>query len=182
VDSHLSEWQNNLAIVPQEVYLMDTSLANNIAFDKPDDQIDRARLQRAVRQAQLTDFVESVPGGLDARFGERGSRLSGGQRQRIGIARALYREPLLLLLDEATSALDNETERRITDTIHALHGQVTLIVIAHRLSTVRDADVVVLLEQGRVVDAGTFDELRTRNADFAHLVELGDLSAEAGLA
>ena len=178
VGAHLSEWQNNLAIVPQEVYLMDTSLANNIAFDEPDEAIDRARLHRAVEQAQLTDFVEGVPGGLDARFGERGSRLSGGQRQRIGIARALYRQPALLLLDEATSALDNETERRITDTIHALHGQVTLIVIAHRLSTVRDADVVVLLEQGRVADAGTFDELRARNADFAHLVELGDLSAE----
>ena len=156
---------------------MDTSLANNIAFDEPDEAIDRARLNRAVEQAQLTDFVDSVPGGLGARFGERGSRLSGGQRQRIGIARALYRQPALLLLDEATSALDNETERRITDTIHALHGQVTLIVIAHRLSTVRDADTVVLLNQGRVADQGTFEELKGRNAEFAHLVELGDLSA-----
>lgn len=180
ISDQLSEWQNNLAMVPQEVYLMDAPLATNIAFDEPEHSIDPGRLQRAVEQAQLTDFVENAPDGLATRFGERGSRLSGGQRQRIGIARALYRQPSLLLLDEATSALDNETERRITDTIHALHGEVTLIVIAHRLSTVRDVDVVVLLEQGRVVDAGTFDELRARNAEFAHLVELGDLGGPEG--
>lgn len=172
----MSEWQNNLAIVPQEVYLTDTSLANNIAFDQHPDRIDRARLDRAVKQSQLTDLVENVIGGLDARFGERGSRLSGGQRQRIGIARALYREPTLLLLDEATSSLDNETERRITETLARLHGQITLVVIAHRLSTVRDADIVVLMKQGRVADQGTFEELKGRNDEFAHLVELGDLS------
>jgi ABC-type multidrug transport system fused ATPase/permease subunit len=107
--------------------------------------------------------------------GERGARLSGGQRQRIGIARALYPEPKLLVLDEATSALDNETERRIADTIAGLRGQVTMVVVAHRLSTVRDCDAVVFMKDGEVAGSGSFDELRVSNADFAHLVELGSL-------
>lgn len=169
------KWQNNVAIVPQEVYMMDSTLAENIAFDQNLEDIDRERLDRAVEQAQLTDLVQGVFGGLDAKFGERGSRLSGGQKQRIGIARALYRNPRILVLDEATSALDNETERKITDTIKSLHGQMTVVVIAHRLSTVRDADSIALMEEGRVVDEGTFDELVLSSPQFAHLAKLGTL-------
>ncbi len=177
----LPAWQNNVAVVPQDVWLMDSTLAENIAFDQRPDDIDRERLASAIAQAQLSDLVENVFGGVDAHFGERGARLSGGQKQRIGIARALYRNPSFLLLDEATSALDNETERRITDTIARLHGSITIVVIAHRLSTVRDLDTVVLLKDGGIEDQGTFAELVARNAGFAHLVELGRLDGERGV-
>jgi ATP-binding cassette, subfamily B, bacterial PglK len=175
---HLAAWQDNVAVVPQDVWLMDSTLAENIAFDESPHEIDRDRLASAIEQAQLNDLVDNVFGGVDARFGERGSRLSGGQKQRIGIARALYRNPSFLLLDEATSALDNETERRITDTIARLHGRITIVVIAHRLSTVRNLDSVVLLKDGLIEDQGTFAELVGRNAGFAHLVELGRLDAQ----
>ena len=169
-------WQHNVGYVPQDVYLLDGSLAENVAFDRDRDDVDDARLSHAVAQAQLSSFVEELPDGIDTQMGERGARLSGGQRQRVGIARALYRDPALLVLDEATSALDNETEHRISETIRALHGEVTVIVVAHRLSTVRDADQIAFLKHGRVVSTGTFDQLRESNADFAHLVELGSLS------
>jgi ABC-type multidrug transport system fused ATPase/permease subunit len=120
-------------------------------------------------------LVASLPNGLDTHIGERGARLSGGQRQRVGIARALYLQPRLLILDEATSALDNETEFKITQTITALHGRITIIVIAHRLSTVRDLDRIVLMADGQVEDSGTFSDLVRRNEHFARLVSLGTL-------
>ena len=116
--------------------------------------------------------------GIDTQLGERGTRLSGGQRQRVGIARALYRAPALLVLDEATSALDNETEHRISETIRGLHGDITVIIVAHRLSTVRDADQIVFLKDGRVETIGNFDEVRQRNAEFARLVALGSLDPD----
>jgi ABC-type multidrug transport system fused ATPase/permease subunit len=175
VTTCMSEWQNGLAFVPQDVFHMDLPLSENIAFDQPPDEIDRPALERAVAQAQLSDFVASLPDGLDSRVGDRAVRLSGGQRQRIGIARALYRDPQLLLLDEATSALDNETERKITDTIAALHGQLTIVIIAHRLSTVRHVDRIILLSDGRVGDQGTFAELTARSSEFARFVQLGQL-------
>ena len=172
----LPAWQRGVGLVPQDVYLLDDSLRANIAFGESDDEIDEQQLQDAIVAAQLVDFVAELPEGLDTFVGERGVRLSGGQRQRIGIARALYTRPSLLILDEATSALDNETEKRVASTISALHGQVTVILVAHRLSTVRDVDQVVFLDEGRVADIGGFRELQLVNDDFARLVELGRLA------
>ena len=166
-------WQSQLAVVPQDVYLLDESLRTNIAFDQePDDD----RMTDALHRAQLTDLVASLPAGLDTMVGDRGIRLSGGQRQRIGIARALYRRPRVLFLDEATSALDNETEHRLSGTITALRGSMTIIIVAHRLSTVRDCDHLLFMSQGKVVSTGTFDEVADANAEFAHLVDLGSLT------
>ena len=172
---NLPGWQRRIAVVPQEVTLLDASIGENIAFDEA---VDPARLDAAVERAQLADLVRGMPEGLDTMAGERGSRLSGGQRQRIGIARALYRDPALLVLDEATSALDNETERRLTDTIEGLHGSVTVVVVAHRLSTVRHCDQLIFMEEGRVTASGTFDEVRGANATFARLVALGSLDPQ----
>ena len=169
---NLPGWQRRVAVVPQEVTLLDASIAENIAFDE---DVDEARLAEAVERAQLTDLVRGLPEGLQTTAGERGSRLSGGQRQRIGMARALYRRPSLLVLDEATSALDNETERRLTDTIEGLHDSVTVVVVAHRLSTVRHCDRLIFMEHGLVTASGTFDEVQEANAAFAHLVALGSL-------
>jgi ABC-type multidrug transport system fused ATPase/permease subunit len=172
VHDNLPAWQARLAVVPQDVYLLDDSLRANIAFDvAPDDD----RLADVVRRAQLTDLVAELPDGLDTEVGERGARLSGGQRQRIGIARALYRQPELLVLDEATSALDNETERRLTETIQSLRGTVTMVIVAHRLSTVRHCDQLIFMSHGRVTANGTFEEVQRESAEFAHLVRLGTL-------
>jgi ABC-type multidrug transport system fused ATPase/permease subunit len=168
-------WQKDIAYVPQDVYLLDATLAENIAFDREACEIDPGRLQHAIERAQLEELVMELPLGTKTPIGEKGSRLSGGQRQRVGIARALYLEPELLVLDEATSALDNETEHRINETIRALHGSITVLVVAHRLSTVRHADQVVFMKSGRVQSIGTFDELRAENAEFERLVTLGSL-------
>lgn len=169
---NLPAWQKRVAVVPQEVTLLDTSIRENIAFDE---DLDAVRLSQAIERAQLNDLIADLPDGLDTMAGERGMRLSGGQRQRIGIARALYRNPALLVLDEATSALDNQTERSITETIEGLHGSITVVVVAHRLSTVRHCDRLVFMENGRVASTGTFDEVRRANATFARLVDLGSL-------
>ena len=175
VAENIGAWQANLGMVPQDVYLLDNSLRENIHFALANDPDHDTALMRVVKQAQLDDVLALLPEGLDTSVGERGTRLSGGQRQRVGIARALFRDPALLVLDEATSALDNEPERRITSTIEALHGQVTVVIVAHRLSTVRRCDQVAFLEGGRIEAIGTFDEVRTAHAKFAHLVELGSL-------
>lgn len=172
----IESWQSICGVVAQDVFIAEDTVRKNVLFDVPVEEADEQRLRQAVKMAQLEDVVESLPGGLDGDVGDWGSRLSGGQRQRLGIARALYRSPRLLVLDEATSALDNETERRVTETVNALHGDMTVIVVAHRLSTVKNVDTVVYMENGRVAGTGTFDELRLSNAGFAHLVELGDLS------
>jgi ABC-type multidrug transport system fused ATPase/permease subunit len=137
--------------------------------------VDRGRLEEAVRLAQLDSVIGQLPGGLLTRIGERGVRLSGGQRQRVGIARALYRRPRVLVLDEATSALDNVTEHRIAETIERLSGRMTVVVVAHRLSTVRNADKVVFLSQGRVEAEGTFQEVAGLSPDFSRLIALGKL-------
>lgn len=173
----IDSWQRICGVVAQDVFIAEDTVRKNILFDVPVEEADEQRLRRAVRMAQLEDVVEALPGGLDGDVGDWGSRLSGGQRQRLGIARALYRSPQLLVLDEATSALDNETERRVTETVNALHGDMTVIVVAHRLSTVKNVDTVVYMEDGRVSGMGSFDELRQNNAGFAHLVHLGDLTA-----
>jgi ABC-type multidrug transport system fused ATPase/permease subunit len=170
--ANLPAWQQQVAVVPQEVSLLDVSIAENIAFDE---EADEPRVRDAVQRAQLQDLIDDLPQGIETEAGERGMRLSGGQRQRIGIARALYRAPRLLVLDEATSALDNQTERKITETIDGLSGEVTVVVVAHRLSTVRHCDRLVFMEHGRVAAQGTFDEVRAANATFAELVRLGSL-------
>ena len=168
-------WQRGIGLVPQDIFLLDATIAENLAFGDRPEEIDRAALDEAVEMAQLGDLVAELPAGLQTVVGERGVRLSGGQRQRLGIARALYRRPRLLVLDEATSALDSVTEAKITGTLRALRGRLTIITIAHRLSTVRDADRLVLMAEGRVVDEGPFEQLRTRNASFRRLVDVAAL-------
>jgi len=176
-----SRWQRRLGYVPQDIFFLDATLAENIAFDVDRTQIDDARLARAIHQAQLEELVAELPEGVNTPLGEHGSRLSGGQRQRVGIARALYRQPELLVMDEATAALDNETEHRLTQAITALHGEITVILIAHRLSTVRHCDQLVFLKDGQVEAVGGFEEVRERSPDFAELVRLGSLETPATL-
>ena len=172
IHSDVAAWQRTVGLVPQDVLILDESLSDNVTLGL---DLDVARLEAVLAQAQLSDLVASLPDGVDTTLGERGSRVSGGQRQRIGIARALYAEPSVLILDEATSALDNETERRITETIAGLRGSVTTIVVAHRLSTIRECDSVIFLEDGQVSSQGTFDEVTGSNTAFAQLVALGRL-------
>jgi ATP-binding cassette, subfamily B, bacterial PglK len=176
IEDNISSWQETVGYVPQEVFLREASLAENIAFDQDPDHIDGDRVKEAVERAQLSGLVASLEAGLETPIGERGSRLSGGQRQRIGIARAIYQQPRLLVLDEATSALDNETEHRVSEAIQQLHGHMTLVIVAHRLSTVRHVDTVVFMRDGHVESIGSFDEVRRLNRHFAHMVQLGSLS------
>ena len=129
---------------------MDESLRRNIAFGVPESEIDDARVWQVIKEAQLEEVVKEMEAGLDTIIGEMGVRLSGGQRQRIGIARALYRNPEILILDEATSALDNETEKAVMEAIDSLHGKMTLIIIAHRLTTIKNCDIVYEVKEGKV--------------------------------
>lgn len=154
VRENLRSWQDHIGYVRQHIYLTDDSLRRNIAFGLRDADIDNQAVQRALRAAQLEDFVASLPQGLDTLVGERGVRLSGGQLQRIGIARALYHDPSVLVLDEATSALDTATEREVMSAVRALHGEKTVIIVAHRLTTVADCDRLYRLENGRIVQSG----------------------------
>ncbi len=169
-------WYSGLGVVPQDVFLLNGSVAENIAFGVPADQIDRDRAREVLAMAELGDVIAALPEGLDTQVGERGIRLSGGQRQRLGLARALYRRPSVLVLDEATSALDNVTEHEITRTLTELNGTMTILIVAHRLSTVRRADTLIFMKDGRIEAQGAFGEVKAANADFARLVELGDLS------
>ena len=159
IQTNLRAWQDQIGYVPQTVYLTDDTLRRNVAFGLPDDQIDEAAVGRAIKAAQLEDFVASQPNGLDAMVGERGVRLSGGQHQRIGIARALYHDPAVLVLDEATSALDTTTERSVMGAVNALHGNKTVLIVAHRVSTVERCDRLYRLEQGVVTAEGSPDTL-----------------------
>ena len=167
-------WQRNLGYVPQQIFLSDDTVAGNIAFGQPPGKIDMAAVERAAQIANLHEFVvKELPDGYQAMVGERGVRLSGGQRQRIGIARALYHDPDLLVMDEATSALDNITERAVMEAVHNLGRRKTVILIAHRLSTVRDCDCIYLLEHGQVVASGTYDDLVASEQRFRAMVEPG---------
>jgi len=147
-------WQKQLGYVSQVIYLLDGSLRDNIAFGIPSDSIDEEKVRSAIQKSQLKEFIASLPGGLDTKVGERGVRLSGGQRQRIGIARALYKNPAVLVLDEATSSLDVDTEREVMQSIEELQGSTTVLIIAHRYSTIENCDYLYKLEKGKIVAQG----------------------------
>lgn len=168
--TNLRAWQRNLGYVPQTIFLADDTIARNIAFGLPDDQIDREAVRRAARAACIDAFIErELPHGYDTVVGERGVRLSGGQRQRIGIARALYHDPQVILFDEATSSLDNVTEEQVLEAVAELSRTRTTITVAHRLSTVRACDRIVLLSAGETVAMGTYEELLTSEPRFQAL-------------
>ncbi len=175
IEDDLASWYAGIGVVPQDVFLLNATLLENITFGEAAEKIDLARVHDAVSQAELTDVIATLADGLETIVGDRGLRLSGGQRQRVGLARALYRRPKLLVLDEATSALDNATEHRIAETLNSLRGQMTIVIVAHRLSTVRSVDHLVHLREGRIAAQGTFDGVRAQDSEFARLVELGRL-------
>lgn len=174
---NLRAWQQTVGYVPQNIFLSNASVARNIAFGVAPDRIDRARAEACGALAQLDRFVRAdLPNGYDTEIGERGVRLSGGQRQRIGIARALYHDADLILFDEATSSLDNQTERQVMKSIEALPGDKTIMMIAHRLSTVRICDRIMVLDRGRLADIGSWEELMERSDIFRTLVEMARMS------
>ncbi|MDO5750270.1 MAG: ABC transporter ATP-binding protein [Rothia sp. (in: high G+C Gram-positive bacteria)] len=175
ISENTGEWYKGIGYVPQDPYMGNMPLREAVAFGFVGDEIDDERVYKCLEQAELMDIVDTLEDGIHTMIGERGSRLSGGQRQRVGIARALYRNPSLLILDEATSALDNETEHKITQTIENISGDVTVIIVAHRLSTVRHVDQLIYLANGEIQASGTFEEVQAKNKDFARLVELGKL-------
>jgi ABC-type bacteriocin/lantibiotic exporter with double-glycine peptidase domain len=164
IQGNIREWQNQVGYVPQSIYLTDDTLRRNIAFGIPENLIDENAVQSALSAAQLDVFLSELPEGLETIVGERGVRLSGGQRQRIGIARALYHNPEVLVLDEATSALDGLTENGVMEALNIMHGFKTLIIVAHRLSTVENCDILYRLENGKVIDAGKPSSILKVNA------------------
>ena len=164
-------WQDTLGFVPQSIFLSEGTIAENIAFGLPVADIDLKQVNKALKLASLTELVAQLPDGVNTKVGERGVQLSGGQRQRIGIARALYHEADVLVFDEATSALDGITEKVIMDAIHDFSGQKTIIMIAHRLKTVQKCDIIYLMDQGKIVDQGTYQELVETNPQFKEMAE-----------
>lgn len=167
--NRLSAWQQSIAHVPQNIYLADATLAENIAFGMPLEDIDLDLVKQAARKAQISDFIESRIEGYSAYVGEKGIRLSGGQCQRIGIARALYKQASMLMFDEATSALDNATEQMVMNAINEIDRDLTVFLVAHRLTTVQHCDMIIELEQGRVVATGTYEELLEISPSFQKL-------------
>ena len=158
IRSGMDSWHEKIGYIPQTIYIMDDTLRNNVAFGIDEDLIDDIKIWAALEEAQLKEYVESLEKGLDTTIGERGMRLSGGQRQRIGIARVLYNDPQILVLDEATSALDTETETAVMEAINNFNGNKTLIIIAHRLSTVKNCDILYKVDKHNIV--------KCKNSDF----------------
>lgn len=159
IHDRLRSWQNLVGYIPQSIFLVDDSIESNIAFGVAKSKIDPVRLQKAIEAAQLSELIEQLPNGIQTKVGERGVLLSGGQRQRIGIARALYHEREILILDEATAALDNETESLVTESIETLSKSKTMIIIAHRLTTIAHCDRVYQMENGRIIKSGSYQEV-----------------------
>ena len=174
---NLANWRSLIGYVPQSIILIDSSIKENVALGLEGDEINEKKVWAVLKEANLDVFVRDLPEQLDTFIGENGMRLSGGQRQRLGIARALYRDPEILIFDEATSSLDVETEKRITGEIMKLSGKRTLIIVAHRISTIKDCDVIYYLKNGRIENFGKFDELIELNEDFKDIAVHGDMPA-----
>jgi len=155
----LKKWRSQVAYLPQQVFLIDNELRNNVALGVDEESIDERRILEALRQANLSELVQQLPNGVNTQLGERGIRLSGGQRQRVALARAFYHNRNVLVMDEATSALDNDTEQEIVKEIQQLKGKKTMIVIAHRLTTLEHCDRIYELKNGKVVNVGSYQEL-----------------------
>ncbi|MBG6189702.1 ABC-type multidrug transport system fused ATPase/permease subunit [Arthrobacter sp. CAN_A212] len=172
----LHSWRSRVGYVPQEVSLFDASIAQNVALTWDPDQVDEERVRKALERAQMLDTVERRPDGIMGTVGERGMALSGGQRQRLGIARGLYADPAVLVMDEATSALDTATEAAVTQAVRNLAGSVTTITVAHRLSTIRDSDVIFFFAEGKLAAQGTFSEVIAQMPDFAEQAALAGLT------
>ena len=172
VPANIRAWRRKIGYVPQDIYLSDDTVTRNIAFGIPDDRIDYEQVRRAARIAALDDFIQTLPEQYSTVIGERGVRLSGGQRQRIGLARALYRSPEVLVLDEATSSLDGATEEAVLNAIRSASKAKTVIMIAHRLNTLKDCDVIYMLEKGRISSSGTYDGLLLENREFMRMAKV----------
>jgi ATP-binding cassette, subfamily B, bacterial PglK len=166
IHTNIAAWKDNIGYIPQFIFLADDTIKNNVAFGLPENDIDEAKLQNAIEAAQLDDFIKTLPDGVNTVIGERGTRLSGGQRQRIGIARALYNNPRVLVMDEATSALDNVTESYVINAMERLKGERTIIMIAHRLTTVKKCDHLYFMQEGQITDSGSYEELIGKNSEF----------------
>ena len=168
----IAKWPGALSYVPQQVNLINGSILENIVYGNFKTEVSVDRVWDALHIAQLDDFIKRNSEGLDLQVGDRGAKLSGGQRQRVGLARALYSNPLLVVLDEATSALDGETEANFSDALNSIRGECTIVLIAHRLATVTNADKVVYLEDGRVRAEGTFTEIKNAIPNFSSQASL----------
>lgn len=171
LDSHLSDWQRNIGYVPQNIFLTEGTISNNIAFTNDDESIDHQKVREVISQVELEDVIKQLPKGLDSTIGERGVQLSGGQRQRIGIARALYKNSKLLVLDEATSSLDGRTEKQIMDSIYKIKKDRTIIIVAHRIKTIINCDLILFIKEGRLFDKGTYEYLVSTNEEFRLLAK-----------
>ena len=169
---NIREWQKNLSYVPQDIYLLDTSIRQNIALGLDKDEVDQELLMKCVDLSNLNDLIENeLDEGLDTIVGERGVRLSGGQKQRIGIARALYQKPKIIFFDEATSSLDNITEQEIIASLEKLQGNITLIMIAHRVTTLKSCDKIIVLDKGKIIDSGSYEYLVDKNVLFSDILK-----------
>ncbi len=179
IKDNLFNWQRMIGYIPQNIYLSDDTIRRNIAFGLADEKIDEEQVWSVLAFAQLEKFVKNLPAGLDTFVGDRGIRLSGGQRQRIGIARSLYHNPDVLVMDEGTASLDNETEREIMQAVKNLSGKKTLIIVAHRLGTVKSCDRLYFISDGKVVDYGTYEELFDKSQEFKAMVMATEYKATA---
>jgi ATP-binding cassette, subfamily B, bacterial PglK len=168
---NIVSWQKNIGYVPQDIFLSEESIAENIAFGIPKKLIDYERINKAIKLSHLDSLINSLEGGLSTMVGERGVQLSGGQRQRIGIARALYHKTNVFIFDEATSSLDGITEKSIMNAINDFKGNKTIILVAHRLKTIKNCDIIFFIEDGKLIDKGTYDELITKNLDFKKMTK-----------
>ena len=175
INHHQSAWQRKLGFVPQSIYILDESVQQNITIGHDIDDIDKNKLQYAITASNLSSLIDSLPEGVDTKLEEHGARLSGGQRQKIGIARALYRDPDVLVFDEATSSLDNESEHEINSAIKNLKDNKTIVIIAHRMSSVQICNRIAFMKEGRILDVGTYNELLGRNEEFMRLASSGAL-------